>query len=559
MRTDGVAQGWLTDRTLNFDGTSSPLKVLLFLLICFSWILAGLTGHTPWKYDEAVSQGIIHGMIRGGSWLAPTLAGEPYLSHPPIYYWVGASLIRASADTIPHHDAARLASGLFMAATFWALALTARHLYGQHASRLAVLVLIGCVGLVIRAHEMSSSLVWMTGMTWLLAALPVGRTLSGRGGWLGGTGLGIVFLAQGTLAFPLLLPLLLLTPALIPEFRPPHPTRFVVAFLLGALPSVAIWPTLMIFREPAAWALWKPLLLTPLLHPQLWIAPDRHPWFPWTTIIWFAWPATPLVLGAFWHDGNSLWKRPQTRFLVLVFLYWALILGFCTPAREDNLLPLLLPLALLVSGTLDLLRRGATSALDWFGMLTFGLLTLLLWLGWIAQMTGWPTSIVHYLNAQLPDFHPHFQGWPFTFSLFLTLVWAFTIFHSHPSARRAMMNWSVGMTVSWMLTMSLWLPYVEASRSYEGVMISLHQALPHTHGCVMSSGLGEPQRGLLYYDLDLITERQELGSHPHCALWLVQSNGQTPFLIPLGWHLRWSGTRPGDRNERLLLLARTGR
>ncbi len=551
-----MAQSWLNDKYLTFDGTGSPFKVFLFILICLAWTLPGLAGHTPWKYDEAVSQGIVHGMVGGGSWLAPTLAGEPYLAHPPLYYWVGALLIRLSGNLIPHHDAARLASGLFMGLTFWFTALAARHLYGPRTTRLSVLILIGSVGLVIRAHEMSTDLAWLTGVSALLASLPLGRTRSLAGGWLAGTGVGCAFLAQGTISFALLLPLLLLTPALIAEFRMPRPALFALACLLGLTPFVVIWPLLLMTHDPAAWALWKPLLLSPLAHP--WLASELTPWYPWTVSLWFAWPAAPLALGALWTGGKPLWQRPQTRFLLLTFLCWALVLGFLTPAREGNVLPLLLPFTLLAAGTLDQLRRGATGALDWFGMLTFGLLTLLLWLGWIAQMTGWPVGIVLYLDAQLPDFHPHFQLWPFVFALFLTLIWALTIFHSQPSPRRALMNWSVGMTVAWLLTMSLWLPYVEASRSYEGVMISLGHALPTHHGCVMSSGLGEPQRGLLYYDLDLVTERQEIDPHPHCSLWLVQSNDNF-FLVPHGWHLRWSGARPGDRNERFLLLAHTGR
>ena len=90
-------------------------------------------------------------------------------------------------------------------------------------------------------------------------------------------------------------------------------------------------------------------------------------------------------------------------------------------------------------------------------------------------------------------------------------------------------------------------------------MLSLGRALPRAHGCVMSTGLGEPQRGLLDDALDLQTERRELDPHVHCSLWLVQSNGQNAFLVPPGWHLRWSAERPGDRNERFLLLTRSAR
>ncbi|MBW8072094.1 MAG: hypothetical protein GJU77_00140 [Ferrovum sp.] len=554
-----MASGSLIDRTLNFDGTATPLKIVLFLLICLAWLLPGLTGHTPWKYDEAVSQGIIHGMLNGGSWLSPTLAGEPYLAHPPLYYWLGAILVRLSFHLVPPHDAARLASGLFMAGTFAGIALAARHLYGPRTLRLAILVFIGSVGLVIRAHEMSTDLSWLMGVSWVVAALPMGRTQTVRGGLMGGIGFGMSFLSQGTLAFPLLLPLLILAPALIHEFRPPQTGRFTLFWAIGAIPFLVIWPTLLALDHPATYVLWKPLLFGPFLHPETWLAADASPLYYLAVSSWFAWPAAPLALGVLWTGGKRTWEKPQTRFLLLMLGLWLIVLGLCTSPREGNALPLLLPFTLLATGGLDGLRRGATSALDWFGMLTFGLLTTLLWLGWIAQMTGWPVGIVHYLDSQLPDFHTHFQALPFAFSLFLTLLWAFTIFHSHPSPRRALINWSVGMTVSWMLVMSLWLPYVEASRSYEGVMLSLGKALPRTHGCVMSTGLGEPQRGLLDDALDLQTERRELDPHVHCSLWLVQSNGQNAFLVPSGWHLRWSAERPGDRNERFLLLTRSAR
>jgi hypothetical protein len=37
-----------------WDGTRTPLKTALFLVVCVTWLLPGLVGHDPWKYDEAV-------------------------------------------------------------------------------------------------------------------------------------------------------------------------------------------------------------------------------------------------------------------------------------------------------------------------------------------------------------------------------------------------------------------------------------------------------------------------------------------------------------------------
>ena len=35
--------------------------------------------------------GVVYDMLRGGSWLVPTLAGEPFLDEPPLYYLTAAA------------------------------------------------------------------------------------------------------------------------------------------------------------------------------------------------------------------------------------------------------------------------------------------------------------------------------------------------------------------------------------------------------------------------------------------------------------------------------------
>ena len=66
----------------------------LFGLLCLAWILPGLLAHDPWKPDEAYTFGVVYEMLQGGSWIAPTLAGEPFLREPPLFY-LSAALERA--------------------------------------------------------------------------------------------------------------------------------------------------------------------------------------------------------------------------------------------------------------------------------------------------------------------------------------------------------------------------------------------------------------------------------------------------------------------------------
>jgi len=543
-----------SDKNINFDGNYSPLKTSLFLLVCIAWLLPGLTGHTPWKYDEAVSQGIVHGMLHGGSWLSPTLAGEPYFAHPPLYYWVAACFARWFGEFIPVHDAARLASGFFMALTMVGVALGAHALWGARAMRVAVIVLIGSVGLLLRAHEMSTDLSFLAGVTLTLAAIPLARSQSMIAGALGGLGLGIAFLSQGTLALGLLFPLTVLAPVLISDYWPKHPLRYAFFWVLCALPFFVLWPVALYLQSPELFSQWWRILVQPTLHPNHWLAEDMNPTYYLGVAAWFAWPATPLALWALWESLRRGFANAAVRFLILVLVEMFLVLGFSTHPHESGALPLLIPLSLLAAGSIDSLRRGATSALDWFGMLTFGMVTLLLWLGWIAQLTGSPVGIVHYLDAQLPGYHATFQPVAFGASLLLTLLWIIAILNSRQSSRRALVNWTVGMTLSWLLAMTLWLPYIEASRSYKDMMQSLGRAIPAQHGCVASTGLGEAQRALLDYYLNIRTQRIENDLGKTCRLWLVQSRPRDAFEVPQGWRLLWTGARAGDKSERFQLF-----
>ncbi len=58
-----------------YDGTRTPVKTALFLLVCLAWLLPGLVGHDPWKTDEALALGAVAGMLRSGDWAIPLLAG----------------------------------------------------------------------------------------------------------------------------------------------------------------------------------------------------------------------------------------------------------------------------------------------------------------------------------------------------------------------------------------------------------------------------------------------------------------------------------------------------
>ena len=127
---------------------------LLIALLCLAWILPGLIAHDPWKPDEAYNFGVAYEMIRGGSWIAPALAGEPFLREPPLYYVSAALSGLMLSPPLPLHDAARLASGFYIALALIFCGLAGRELNGPGSGVLATTLLLGGFGLVLRSHQL---------------------------------------------------------------------------------------------------------------------------------------------------------------------------------------------------------------------------------------------------------------------------------------------------------------------------------------------------------------------------------------------------------------------
>ena len=58
--------------------------------------------------------------------------------------------------------------------------------------------------------------------------------------------------------------------------------------------------------------------------------------------------------------------------------------------------------------------------LDWFGVTTFFLFAVILWIGWAGALTGKPDFAVAWLKREVPDFHYHFNFIAFALATLLT-------------------------------------------------------------------------------------------------------------------------------------------
>lgn len=133
--------------------------------------LAGLGFHDLWTPDEPREAALILDMSRGGDWVIPHLAGEPFVEKPPLYYDLGALWLRLSPFHLPNAGWLRLISALFGLGTLAMTALLARRLLDRPAAPLAVLTLATMPGFIHVSHWLLTDGALMFFVTAALAAL----------------------------------------------------------------------------------------------------------------------------------------------------------------------------------------------------------------------------------------------------------------------------------------------------------------------------------------------------------------------------------------------------
>ncbi|NMF95865.1 hypothetical protein GPA27_00405 [Aromatoleum toluolicum] len=523
----------------------------LALLIAL-YLLTGLTGHDPWRGDDARHFGPILEMLQGNHLLFPAIAGQPETDFPPLYYWTGAAFARLLAPFLPMHDGARLATTLFTAlAIFW-IARAATRLYGRETRTPAALLTLGTLGLVLHAHETQPMIALMAMQALTLAGLSHIPTRPVLGGVQAGLGAALAFLAGGLPGIVLTLPLFLVVIACSPEWRSPRASSGLIIGLSLAIGASALWPLVLHYQSPDLLALW-------------WRAEWRNLWAEAMSgseltrlvelIGWFAWPLWPITLWSLWRTRRHLLRASSLLPIaaLVLTLVWIILNGSLSPA---SMLPLVPPLALLAASGIPTLRRGAANAFDWFGIMTFGVFAILVWIAWSAQVFLWPPGLARHLVRVAPDFALRAPEISAITGIVIVTVWVLLMLRLPRSPNRAPANWALGMTMLWCLAIALLKPWFDHDRSYRPAATSLKIALAgEREDCVAMMGLSASQRASFHYFADIRPERV-VNNETQCGFLLVFDDRGSTQKPAQEWQQIWEFRRGGGRQREIFRLYR---
>ena len=559
------------------------LPRIALVLFCIAYVLPGFLGREPWKNADVSAFGVMLEMAAGHSgWWSPQVLGVAVEEAGPLPYWLGAIFIKLLPIFSPEF-AVRIPFALLLALTLVCTWYTVYHLARQPAAQpvtfafggeakpadyaraladAGLLALMACLGLAQLSHETTPDLARLALVALLLLSASrmshTGNRQPLRSAGLWGVAVtALVFSGAPWIAATLGGGLLLILWA--SRQRAPEPDT---AWLTTENPSQ---------RDPLVWSA---LLLVLILGasvfgglvpaPALQTALSQVQWQSWgKLLIWFTWPAWPLVLWTLWRWRHQL-LRPH-----VALPLWAAMVSVAdsalSPERDRALLLALPALAALAAFALPTLRRSVSALIDWFTLLFFSGCALIIWVIWVAMQTGLPAKPAANVAKLAPGFVPEFSLLLFLVGAAATGAWLWLVAWRVGQHRQALWKSLVlpaaGSTLCWLLLMTLWLPLLDFGRSYGPISRRIATLVP-AQGCVLVDGLSQAQIAALQHHGSLkLARTTELGAGTHCQSLVVAPASQATLhqrVELTHWAFKSTVSRLTDSKESLLVYQRVG-
>ena len=575
---------------------------LALLLLCAAYLMPGLLGRGPWKSADIASYGYMAELARGGEglarWFDPLLLGLRPDMPALLPYWLGALAIKVAPGWVTPDLAVRIAFAVLLWGVFAATWYAVYHLartpdaqpvafafggeaqptdYARAIADGALLALIACLGLAQLGHETTPALAQLFFAAWLLygvAALPYHRL----GAW--------AVLVAGLLGLTLsgapavALALGLGSALVVSTDRRRHARRATDTTTLYAdiAREAPLYPSgtagriagiaLAVAALAALLGLWHWQIVLPGLRPDKSLGSDLRSLV--KLMLWFTWPAWPLVVWTLWRWRGQLAARHLA--LPLLFMAVPLAATWTTDFADRSLLLGLPAVATLAAFALPTLRRSVAALVDWFTLLFFSSAAVIIWGYWIAMQTGTPPKRAASVARRTPGFVPQFSWLTLVFAIAATLAWCWLVRWRSGRHRAALWKSLVlpggGAALCWLLGTTLWLPSLDYALSYAPQVRAIAERIeradvapgaPRAPTCLALLGVGRSQISALRHHAGF--DLRPLAADTPCG-WMVVGPDAIARLKDVASFDRWRfvGTlrRPSSASDDLLLFQRTG-
>jgi hypothetical protein len=238
-------------------------------------------------------------------------------------------------------------------------------------------------------------------------------------------------------------------------------------------------------------------------------------------------------------------------------IVYMLMLVMSSSARANYLLPVLPALATLAAPAATMLPRSINRIGTAATLSVFVAVALFVWIVWaIAVSQGnppdWPL-----LTKHLPRDQPFvWATYPFVLATLLTsLLVAIVVVHRRTPSR-LLTSWCAGILLFGVAASQLWMPWIDAAKSYREPFTQMRAHLPYDQYCLSRHAVGESERGLLHYFLGAIPTRYQANAEAMCPFVLVQGfqNDASALHAFHNPRVLWRGARRGDQREQFWLL-----
>ncbi|MDE3061062.1 MAG: glycosyltransferase family 39 protein [Pseudomonadota bacterium] len=543
-----------------------------WLALIAIFLMVGTVGHDPWRNTEPYTFGIIDYFYATHTWLVPVNAGLPFLEKPPLYFWTATIFCRLFGSLLPLHDAARLASVLYMALTTLFTWKISQLFFIQHPDRrtlgwISIALLLGSVGLIRYAHELATDVSLLSGSTIafygmaLLACRPESWRQAGI--WIG-LGVGVAFMSKGLLVPGILAIAGLAAWITLPSLHTQKTIKALAVSLIIAAPFFLVWPTLIYLHSPEMFMewFWENNIGRFVGFSVNRLSGANQPFYFLRIVPWFAFPAFPLACAAAVMGMRTEQRNPAYILPLTISVAGMAVLLISASGREPYLLPLFPPFALLAAPVM--LRLPARFLIGWNRamIVIFTLGSAIVWLAWwnLKQPSGkrplpWFADFagqwlpIGYLPADSQQF-------AIAIAVIIALLWIISFRFPTRSSLSTAYIWFMGAFAVWGTISTLLMPWIDETRSYRHVFAQMREAVHHSshpHAYIGSYNYNESVSPMFEY-FTATPPPAQYGESGNCSFLFAITERNAPQPMGPQWHLLWKGTRPLDeKNEELRL------